>query len=346
MSDKQISTASIILPVLNEAEHIERCVRSLMNNRYDRDKVEILVVDGGSTDNTLQIVNKLSEEDKRVRLINNPRRILAAGINIGIETSRGDVLIRMDGHAEAESDFIANSIEVLREHPEAWCVGGAITTISHDYMGRVIGATMSCLVGVGNAMFRLGDYEGYADTVAFGAYRKEIFEKIGKLDENLPRTEDDDLHFRIHQAGGKIYISRKIRSKYYARSSIAKLWSQYFQYGYWRIPTIMKHHRPATVRQIVPMIFIMGWIVFILGALIWQPVRYGLAFYAVSYIIVLLVGAALATKKFGFSAGIATPIVSPILHFSYGLGSLVGIWRFVIRQGKRAKPVSQTKITR
>jgi glycosyltransferase involved in cell wall biosynthesis len=130
MPDDGKLAVSIILPVLNEAEHIERCVRSLMNNRYDREKVEILVIDGGSDDDTREIVTRLSCEDERVKLIDNPRRILAAGINIGIETSRGDVLIRMDGHAEAESDFIANSIEVLREHPEAWCVGGAITTIS------------------------------------------------------------------------------------------------------------------------------------------------------------------------------------------------------------------------
>lgn len=346
MPDEYNPMVSIILPVLNESKYIERCVKSLMNNTYDRQKVEILVVDGGSNDGTREIVTKLASEDRRVRLIDNPGRILAAGINIGIESARGDVLIRMDGHAEAEKDFIEMNIEVLNEHSDAWCVGGAITTINQTYTGKVIAAAMSCPVGVGDARFRTGNYEGYSDTVAFGAYRKELFEKIGLLDENLLRTEDDDLHFRLRQAGGKIYISRKIRSKYFPRSSIVKVWRQYFQYGYWRIPTIMKHSQPATVRQVVPVLFVLGWIVLIIGALLWQPAWYVLVAYAGLYIIGLLAGAILAIKKNGFGVGIATPIVFPILHFGYGIGSLWGFIRFVVLGGKGMQKSKDVKITR
>jgi glycosyltransferase involved in cell wall biosynthesis len=346
MTDENKPLVSIILPVLNEAPHIEQCLRSMMNNTYNPNKVEVLVVDGGSTDGTRGIVSDIATQDQRVRLIDNPRRILAAGINIGIENARGEVLIRLDGHAQAERDFIERSVEVLQEHPDAWCVGGAITTVNNNYTGRVIAAAMSCGVGVGNAKFRLGNYEGYADTVAFGAYRKWVFEKVGKFDENLPRTEDDDLHFRLHQAGGKIYISHKIRSIYFSRSNIGKLWRQYFQYGFWRIPTIIKHGQPAAVRQVVPVVFVLGWLVLIAGALFWEPAKYALAAYAGLYIMVLLIGAILAIRKNGFVVGVATPIVFPILHFSYGLGNLAGIWRFVIRRGKGIGKISDWKITR
>lgn len=337
---------TVILPVLNESEYIEQCLRSLMNNTYDRQKVEILVVDGGSNDGAREIVAKLASEDRRVRLIDNPGRSQAAGLNIGIKNARGDVLIRMDGHAEAEKDFIEMNIEVLNEHSDAWCVGGTMTTVHNTYIGKVIAAAMSCPAGVGSATFRLGEYEGYTDRVIFGAQRKELFEKIGLLDENLPRTEDDDFFFRLHQAGGKVYSSKRIRTKYYPRDNLLNVWRQYFQYGYWRIPTLIKHGRPGAVRQLVPMLFILGWIVLILAGLFWLPAWYALAVYAGLYIAGLLAGAALSIKKHGFMVGVATPIVFPILHFSYGLGNLAGIWRFIIRRGKVANQVSKTKITR
>jgi len=346
MGEENKPMVSIIIPVLNESEYIEQCLRSLMNNTYSPEKVEILVFDGGSTDDTREIVSRLAEEDSRVRLLDNPERFQGPALNQGIKIARGQVIVRFDGHAEAANDFIERSVEILNEHPDAWCVGGAIKTVNQTYRGKVIAAAMSCPVGVGSAKFRTGDYEGYVDTVAFGSYRKEIFDKIGFFDENLPRTEDDELHFRLRCAGGKIYISQKIRSKYFSRSNVLNLWRQYFQYGYWRIPTILKHRRPATLRQVVPLVFVLGWLLLIVGGLLWQPMWYWLAVYAGLYIIALLVGGALAIKKNGFAVGTATPIVFPILHFSYGLGSLAGIWRFVIRRGRGARPVGETEITR
>lgn len=337
---------TVILPVLNESEYIERCLRSLMNNTYDRQKVEILVFDGGSTDGTREIVTRLAEEDSRIRLLDNPKKFISPAFNHGIKISRGEIIIRFDGHAEASEDYIQKNVEVLQEHPEAWCVGGPVKTISNNWIGKVIASAMSCPIGVGNAYFRLGGRDGYVDTIMYGAYRKECLLRVGPVDENLVRTEDDELHFRLRQAGGKIYISRKIRSKYFPRSSIVKLWRQYFQYGYWRIPTIMKHNQPATVRQVVPILFVLGWIVLVIGALLWQPAWYVLVAYAGLYIIGLLAGAILAIKKNGFGVGIATPIVFPILHFGYGIGSLWGFIRFVVLRGKGMQKPKDVKITR
>lgn len=337
---------SVILPVLNESEYIENCVRSLMNGTYDREKIEILVFDGGSTDDTRQIVSRLTQEFPQVRLLDNPKKFISPAFNHGIKIARGEIIIRFDGHSEASKDYIQRNVEVLKDHPDAWSVGGPVETVSKNKIGKIIAAAMSCPIGVGNAYFRLGSHEGYVDTVMYGAYRKEGLVKVGPVDEFLLRTEDDDLHFRIRKAGGKFYLSQKIKSIYYCRAGLSKLWNQYFQYGYWRIPTIMKHHRPAVVRQIVPVSFVLGWIALIAGSFFWNPLQLPLLVCAGLYTLILLAGAVLAIKKNGFGIGIATMLIFPILHFSYGLGSLAGIWRFVIMQGKGVGPVNKTKITR
>lgn len=346
MADKSRPMVSIIIPVLNESKYIERCLRSLMNNTYDREKVEILVFDGGSSDETREIVGRLAEEDSRLRLLNNQSRFQGAALNLGIKIARGQVIVRFDGHAEASPDYIQRNIEVLNEHTDAWCVGGPVKTVSKNKIGKVIAAAMSCPIGVGNARFRLGHYDGYVETVMYGAYKKEGLLKVGSVDEFLLCAEDDDLHFRMRKAGGKFYLSPKINSTYYCRENLGKLWIQYFRYGYWRIPTIIKHGRPATVRQVVPMMFVLVWVVLIIGGLCWRPGWYGLAAYAFLYMLVVLCGVVLVIKKSGLAVGLASPLVFAILHFSYGLGSLCGIWRFCIRGGKGAGEIGKLKITR
>ena len=329
---------AVIIPVLNESGYIERCLRSLMNNTYDRDKLEILVFDGGSADDTRQIVSDLAAEYPQIRLLDNPKKFISPAFNHGVRIARGDIIIRFDGHSEACPDYIQKNIEVLAEHPDAWCVGGPVQTVSENTTGKIIAAAMSCPIGVGNAHFRLGTHEGYVDTIMYGAYRKEALLKVGPVDESLVRTEDDDLHFRMIKAGGRFYLSQKIKSLYYCRGSIKKLWSQYYQYGYWRIPTILKHGQPATLRQIVPVLFVLGWLILIAAALLWPPAVYALLLFAALYVLTLLAGAALAIKKNGLKIGIATPLIFPILHFSYGLGSLAAIWHFLIRRRKLPRP--------
>jgi glycosyltransferase involved in cell wall biosynthesis len=346
MNIKYEPVVSIIIPVFNEARFIERCLRSLLQNTYPREKIEILVVDGGSEDNTREVVMQLAKEDTRIILLDNPKKFASPGWNLGVRTAHGEVIVRFDGHAEAVPDFIERSVEILDKHPEAWCVGGSVQTIAQNKLGRIIAAAMSCPVGVGNAAFRLGNYEGYVDTLAFGIYRKEGLLKAGPQDENLVRNADDELNYRVLKAGGKIYMSREIKSYYYSRADLGKLWRQYFQYGFWRIPTILKHGKPATIRQIVPVAFIIGWIIFVLGALLWPPARYILAVYAGLYMIVLLAGGVLSIGNNGLAVGVGTMLIFPILHFSYGLGSLVGIWRFIVRGGKGTGKKSDSEISR
>jgi len=308
--------------------------------------MEILVVDGRSDDGTREIVEQLSQADHRIKILDNPRRIVPTGINIGLKAARGDLFIRVDGHAEVAPDFVRKSIQCLREHPDAWVVGGYIETVADDYIGRVIASAMRSPIGVGNSRFRLGDYEGWVDTLAFGTHYKWIVDKIGYFDEELVRNQDDEFNLRIILAGGKIWMSKSIRSKYFSRGSLRKLWRQYFQYGFWRIRTLQKHKRPATFRQLVPLLFVLSLLLWGLAGLLWRPFWILLAIEAAIYVIGLLAGAFDTGRKSGWQCAPLAPLVFVILHFGYGLGSLWGIIRFFILKGHGVKKPEEMQMSR
>jgi glycosyltransferase involved in cell wall biosynthesis len=324
---------SIIMPVRNEADFIERAIRSILDNDYPAQKMELLVVDGMSNDGTRQVVQKLCQTDTRVRMLDNLRRIVPTAMNIGLKAARGSMFTRVDGHAEVSPDFIRQSVLRLQEHPEAWVVGGYIETLGDNYVGRAIASAMKSPIGVGNAYFRLGDYEGWVDTLAFGTHHKWILDRIGYFDEELVRNQDDEFNFRIIQAGGKIWMSKSIRSKYFSRGSLSKLWRQYFQYGFWRVRTFQKHRKPASLRQLVPLLFVLLLLLSGLSALFWRPL--GILFIAelTLYTICLFAGALAVGRKSGWQYAPLSPVVFVILHFGYGLGSLWGIFRFTILKG-------------
>lgn len=337
---------SVILPVYNEMGYVGPCLESLLNNTYPANRYEILVIDGRSTDGTREYIEALARQDARVRLIDNPRRFLAPGINIGIREARGELLTRMDGHGVAAPDFIERSVEALREHPDAWCAGGPVNTVARSFIGQVIATAIRVPVGIGGPAYRTGNVEGYVPTVLQGTYRREVFERIGLLDENMIRTEDDDLHIRLHQAGGRIYITPKVRSDHYARESLSKVARQYYQYGYWRIPIILKYGKPATLRQVVPLAFVLSWLALVVAALLWRPALYALVGLVGVYLLVLLAGAIMAMRKHSFLVGLCTPAVFPLLHFGYGLGSLLAVLRFVVLRKPVAGDQGGTSLTR
>jgi glycosyltransferase involved in cell wall biosynthesis len=334
------------MPVRNEVEFIERAVKSILGNDYPADKTEVLVVDGMSTDGTHEIVQKMVTQDSRIRLLNNPKKIQTTAMNIGIKACRGDIIIRVDGHATVASDFVSQSVHVLNEHPDVWCVGGVMKTVGTTYWGRVIAAAMSSPFGVGTGNFRLGNVEGYVDAVIFGAHRRWVFDRAGMFDEELVCNEDDEFIQRMVEAGAKQYMSPKIRSTYFCRSNWRKLTHQYFQYGFWRIRTIQKRKKPARLRQLTPLVFVLGWIVLILGACLWRPLSWFLACYAGSYLMLLIVGMVHASRRARYKEALLVPLIFVIMHFAYGLGSLAGIWSWVILRGKYVPRGSAHKLSR
>jgi glycosyltransferase involved in cell wall biosynthesis len=337
---------SVIMPIRNEADFIERAIMSVLDNDYATEKIEILVVDGMSDDGTRQTVEKLSQAYSRIRMLDNPKRIVPTAMNIGIKAARGDLFIRVDGHAEIPADFVTKSVECLSEQPDAWVVGGCIETVASDYTGRAIASAMRSPVGVGNSKFRLGDYEGWVDTLAFGTHHKWIVDEIGYFDEELVRNQDDEFNLRIILAGGKIWMSKSIRSTYFSRGSLRTLWRQYFQYGFWRMRTLQKHRRPATFRQLVPLFLVLSLLSLGLTGFLWKPFRILLAVETGLYLLGLAAGALDVGRRSGWRFAPIAPLIFAILHFAYGLGSLWGGIRFWALRGRGMRRPEQMHMSR
>jgi GT2 family glycosyltransferase len=242
---------SVVAPVRNEERYIERCLYAVARQDYSRDRIEVLVVDGRSDDRTREIVARFAAESTLdVRLIDNPARTAAAAMNIGLAEARGDVILRVDGHAALAPDYVRRAVAAL-DASNADCVGGVLENEGDTHVGRAIAAAMSSPFGVGGAKFRTGG-GGPVDTVAFGAYRRRVFEILGKFREDIGAGEDDEFNYRLRDAGGVILLVPEMRATYTVRDSLPALWRQYFAYGRAKPEVLRLHPAQAQARQLAP----------------------------------------------------------------------------------------------
>ena len=236
---------SVVLPVLDEERHIEACLRSVLAQDYPADQYEVIVADGGSTDRTREIVGAIAAGDSRVRLIDNPGRLQAAGLNRAITESRGEVIARQDGHAEWAPDHLSRSVALLLS-TGADNVGGRQDAVGEGAPGRAIARAMSSPFGVGGARFRYSEHEEEMPTVFLGTFRRSAFERVGLFDEAYPPHEDYELNERIRLTGGRIIFSPAIRTRYHVRSGLRALGRQYYRYG--RAKVRVARASPSVVR--------------------------------------------------------------------------------------------------
>ena len=329
---------SVIVPVRNERNFIEECIDSIIAQDYPGELIEIIIVDGMSDDGTREIISdKYLSCGSNIKLIDNPKKIAPTAMNIGIKASAGDVIIRIDGHSYMERDFIAQAVKLLQDNPDIDCVGGPIESINTTFKSKVISLAMSSPFGVGNARFRYSKKAQLVDTLAFGAYRREVFEKIGLFDEELVRNQDDEFNFRLTKNGGKILLSPKIRSNYYTRSSFGKLWRQYYQYGFWKVRVMQKHGQVASLRHLVPVTFVLSLILTGVLSFVSHIFLWLFTFICLSYLAGALIFAVKAGKDEGIIYVLYLPFAFFILHSSYGLGFIEGIWHFYIKKGRTSK---------
>ncbi|KAJ49428.1 glycosyltransferase involved in cell wall biosynthesis [Clostridium tetanomorphum] len=334
MDKKENLTVSIVIPCRNEESYIKKCLDSFINQTYPKELYEVLVCDGMSIDSTREIVKEYEEDYDNIKLIDNEGLSAPKGMNKGIKYSKADVIIIFGAHAYAKEDFIEENIKTLIAN-DVGCVGGPIETINEDDKGLAISMAMSSPFGVGNALFRYAQEETYVDTVAFGCYRKSVLDKVGYFDEELVRNQDDELNFRVVKNGYNILLSPKIRSYYYSRSSLKKLWKQYYQYGFWKVRVMQKHGRTASIRHLVPAAFVVTNILGISLGIFFKWILYlwfiELALYAIGDIVSSskLIKKNKKIWKYIF-------FIFPILHISYGLGFLNGLMNFYILKSKKA----------
>jgi succinoglycan biosynthesis protein ExoA len=320
----KIPLVTVAMPCRDEEAYIEPCIRSLEAQDWPRDRLEILIADGMSIDATRQILARLAAADDRIRLVDNPARVQAAGLNECVRRARGDVIVRMDVHADYAPDFIRRCVDVLAR-TGADNVGGAARPKARTFFQRCVAAALSSPFGVGGSSYRKADAQGDVESVWPGAFRRDVFERIGLFDPHALTNEDAELNQRILFAGGRVYMSREIVVHYYPRESMGALARQYFKYGKGRARTLLKHGRFLSWRPALPFLWLSGEACLFatspaLG--VWSVGVYALATGAEAI-------------RVGRTEGLAAiPVVwaiFPVLHAAHGAGFAAGIAKYAAR---------------
>ena len=318
---------SVVMPIRNEVRYIERSCRSVLDQDYPSDRLQIIVADGMSNDGTREIITALQRQHHNIVLIDNPGRIVPTGMNAAIRAAEGDIIVRVDGHTVIEPDYIRNCVaELLRSGAEN--VGGRMKAISEGPLGQAIAAATSSRFGVGGARFHYSDHEEWVDTVYMGAWRKTTLCRVGLFDEEMVRNQDDEINYRIRAAGGRILLSPRIHSKYYNRATIPSLARQYYQYGYWKVRVLQKHPRQMQARQFVPAVLVASLIGFGSAALLFTPALWVFVGIGSLYLAANLLTSLILSVQQRWNVRLVLPLTFLTLHFAYGWGFIVGLFSF------------------
>jgi glycosyltransferase involved in cell wall biosynthesis len=324
---------SIIMACRNEASHIVSVLDSMLwQERIPGLTREFVIADGMSDDGTFAILKEYEQRHPEVRVMLNTGRIVSTGLNSAIRGSTGKIIVRMDAHTEYAPCYVRRCVEILQA-TGADNVGGPARTRSTGWLGGAIAAAYHSRFACGGAAFHDSGYEGYVDTVPYGCWTRELFERIGLFDETLVRNQDDEFNLRTIRSGGKIWQSPVIMSWYSPRSTIRDLFRQYFQYGFWKVAVVRKHRLPASWRHLVPSAFVSALMFLPIAALLAtlsdSPARQ--VFWMVwlmlvaTYFTGTLVAALAAARQSRWSYVFVLPVVFTTYHTSYGLGFLLAL---------------------
>ena len=325
---------SVICPIYNEEKYIAKCIESILAQDYPKNDLEILFVDGMSNDKTRDILLDYIKQYPFIRLLDNPNKIVPYAMNIGVQASKGDVIIRLDGHVEYPSNYFSELVKHLYDL-DADNVGGLCETLPCGPSAKelAIAEALSSPFGMGNSYFRIGcNSIKEVDTVPFGCFRREVFDKVGLYDNELVRNQDDELNGRIIKNGGKIFLIPNIVTKYYARDKISKVWKMFYQYGLYKPLVNSKLGSPSTIRQFFPLLFV-------LGIVIGFPLSFINRIFAELYVCVLALYVIMSiiytyksvARTRNYMLFLYQPITYFTIHFGYGWGYLVGIYKLLFK---------------
>ncbi|HXI03609.1 MAG TPA: glycosyltransferase family 2 protein [Candidatus Saccharimonadales bacterium] len=327
---------SVVLPMRNEAGHLRETLGAVFAQDYPADRMEIVVAEGGSSDGTRESLEALASARGGMTVVDNPGRIAPTGLNAAIRASRGEIIVRVDGHTVVEPDYVTRAVEALGR-TGADVVGGNMTPIGQGLFGRSVALATCTPMGVGGSRFHYAGAEEEAESVYMGVFRRDVFSRFGWFDERLVRNQDDELNYRIREGGGKIVLVPALRSVYAPRESPAKLFRQYFQYGLYKVRVASLHPRQARPRHLIPSAFVVALLA-LLGAAPFSAAAFLL-------LIGLVAAHALASLAFAFGAGrrepaawLLVPLVTMILHAAYGTGFLAGCGAAAMGRTPGARP--------
>jgi succinoglycan biosynthesis protein ExoA len=328
-------SVSIIVPCYNEEKRIRFLLDAIFSQTYPRTQIDVILSDGHSTDRTREVVADFQRihPDLHLCIIDNNAQTIPAALNQAIESSSGEIIIRLDAHSGPYPDYVEKAVAAL-EAGKADNVGGAweIHPGAETWSARAIAVAAAHPLGVGDALYRHAKTAAYVDTVPFGAWRRSLTDKIGGYDESLLSNEDYEFNARIRLSGGKIWLDPAIRSIYFARSSFSALAKQYFRYGFWKAQMLRRYPRTLRWRQALPPLFVSSLIYGVLLTLVSSGFRWLLALELLVYFgILALFGLRAAFQRKEFSLTFGLPLAIAVMHISWGSGFL---WNLLARTWK------------
>lgn len=322
---QEVPCVSVIIPMRNEEKYIGACLGSIVAQDY-RGALEVLVVDGMSTDKSREIVSRFVQTYPFIHLLENPQHITPVAMNIGISHADGDFIVRVDGHTVLEPDYVRQCIATLQQ-TGAGNVGGVQRAVGASYLGQAIALTTSSPLAVGDAKFRYAEKSAYVDTVYLGAFPKDIFDDVGLYDESLGRNQDYELNYRLRLNGYKIFLSPEIKSWYVNRSTLKTFWQQYFQYGWWKVEMLSRNPASARWRQLAPPTFVLGLLASGLGGRLFRPLILVFRLILGVYGALAILFTFLTARRHGWKYLPILPVTFVSMHLSWGLGFLWGLVR-------------------
>jgi glycosyltransferase involved in cell wall biosynthesis len=322
-------SVTLIVAMRNEAASIEACLGSILAQTWPADRLEILVMDGRSTDDSVARAERMLAGRPLARVVDNPGIVQAAGWNRGIDLAVGDNVGIVSGHAELADDYVESAVRVLNE-TGATMVGGPVVAVGEGPVGRAVALATSTPFGVGGARHHYLTERAEVDTVFMGFARRSDYARL-RFDETMVRNQDDELSYRILDEGGRIVCDPSIRSRYRNRATFRSLWLQQFAYGEWKARVLQQHPRQIRIRHVIPAAFVSTLALSAMLAPVVAPARSVLVA-AVGAYVVADVGASLSairrrSSPRGVRGLLTLLIVYPIIHFAYGLGGLAGLRR-------------------
>ncbi len=327
---------SVVIPCYNEESTIAQVLDALYHQTYPRQRMEVIIADGRSTDKSRAIIQSYAEThpDLSIRLIDNPKRTTPAGLNAAIAYAKGTFIVRMDGHSVPPSDYIERLI-ALQLAGKGDNVGGIckICPRTDTPTAKVIARAWGHPLAVGDSWYRRQDATPmYVDHVLFGTYRREIFARLGGFNEAIPTNEDYEMDVRIRLAGGKIWLDPSIQVVYYPPTTFGGLMKQFFRYGYRKLPTIWKYPSTLRWRQLLPPLYVLSVLVAVLIAPLWKVAGYLALALILPYVAVLIGAGVVDAWRYGKGYYLwALPVAIATIHWAWGLGFLTRLAKALIQ---------------
>lgn len=329
-SESSLPPISIVMGLRNEERYLEQCLESLTTQDYPHDLIEIILIDGMSTDRSPEIIKAWAERDSRIRFFTNPARIVSVGMNLGIREAKYDLILWPSGHALLEPSHLKQSVATMRE-TDAAAVGGYLRTVGRGPIGRANAAILSSRFGVGGGAHRVGGKSGWVPTVTMALYKKSAILAAGGFDESLSRNQDVELHAQMNKRGLRSYLNVDIRPTYLCRDSVGGLLKQAWKNGYWNIASTRQGAGGFSLRHFVPMAFVFVLLLLAVLSIFLSEPRYALLGIAKLYGLVAVIASIVAAIQHKLTWQVLLlPFGFLALHLSYGTAS----WLALLRAGR------------